>query len=725
MQTVLGFLFDFKSNAGKTFKKVRAEIVKTTKDWGKQFNGMGKTISKVWKGVSLYTRAALGEFILFANRIKQIAPSISDVIGSIGDTFGGIAGIIADTLLRPGALVAGGLAVATRTAAGFSDTLVQVKKETALTQDEIDRLGVAMKSISQATRAPISQIEGLAKRFASANISLSQFNDLMTTAISMNRLSGQETSQYADEIQNMRIQLGMSSKDIKDFYNTLYGAQKATEVDLGRLSSMVPFITEQVKSNLPKELHKIGMESGIMMAAGLSAGMGEEAPQVVSKFFSVLMDKSNAEARAKLIIPITTLGNQAVEAFNQALEKGDSYKAFEVFARGIKNLTDDQLLSMKNVLGDVFGLSPETIKQLKNVNMEYYGMAKTMAEMAKSSDQITKDGKELLTTTQRWHKLWGDVERILLPFGEVLVTNLIAAGEWAGKLMKPIIDFVNGLDDAGKKAILLGLALATASLWMKPIVGIGYQIVNVFTSSGLAIIKMAKAAKAYVLALAASSAIASEGAGALAVGWGMVTLSIRGAITAVWGFITSAASVLWPILAITAAAYAVYEIFSMAFSPKIVDAFVYALKVALKVVQTVLWGVASIFAVIADAISVVTGGEGGNIKHWWNSLSDIWDDKPDNPAQKGSGKILSMATDKTVQETVGESFQIRDSVDPTQTNEIVNAQRETTAAQYEAAEMIIRALRSLGGDSPLFKGASQGQVRHLSVPEPSYLGGPK
>lgn len=726
MQTILGFLFDFKSNAGKTFKKVRTEIVKSTKEWGKSFKGLSDMIGKSSKMTNLYFKQMSGNLRLFAAEMKAQAPSITDIITDIGNNFGGLAGIIADTLLRPGALLAGGVAVAAQTATKFNDTMVETYRETAMTTEQLQKYGSVLKQISLEMRAPLNQVESLGKRFASANISLDDFNDLMVTAISMNRLTGEETSMFSGEMMKMRNQLKLGSKDMRDYYNSLYGAAQATEADIGTLVGTTDMLVDLVGRTLPKELRRTGMISGIELAAGISAALGDEAPGVISELYSAMIDVSNPK-RQQLLVAVSALGNDAVKQFEDAVKKGDIYSAFDVLKKGIGKIDAAGFLQIKTALQETFGFSVDILQKIQGIDDAFYAAGRSSSEVARSTDKIAKDGKTALTQAQRWHKLWGDIERILLPIGEVVmdvVNSLISLIE---PLLKMLSSFMTSLGPIGKMIVTIGIGLATAHMWIGLLKGVAMQVASIMATTLATTLKLPIAITNSTKAMQ-GMAVASTQANAATGGlWSTMMGGIKGAGKGIAGLVRGASLLALPFIKIIA----LFMIIDS--SLKKITKGNFGLFDALnKAVEFLAWIVDKIAAgvgFIAAAVHSLATLSLDPIRDFQKNVNKDWNaeyDRKHNPTQVGSYAPVSMPYESTNLE-----------VSPTVTSEVFASQEkrdarkeigtdDIIAATYESADMIVKAI--LAGNvanKSLAPGPVGNPTRHKSVPEPTHIGSPR
>lgn len=728
MQTILGFLFDFKSNAGKTFKKVRNEIVQSTKAWGKAIAGFTKTLKNMSKVGRNSFKAMLGDMHHFANELKKKAPAISDVISQIGDNFGGVAGILADTLMRPGALMAAGLATAANAAIGFKDTITETGRETGMSAEQLEKFGDSLKTISASMRAPLSQVESLGKRFASANISVDEFNDLMLTAISMNRVTGQETSMFAREILAMRGQLKLGSKDIQDFYNSLYGAAQATEADLDTLTNTTNMLIDLVGRTLPENLRKVGMESGIKLAAGISQALGDEAPGVISQLYSVMIDKSNPE-RGKFLTAVSALGTDAVAQFEEAVGKGDIYEAFNVLKKSIDKIDPSQFMQIKNALGDTLGYSVDLLQKIKGVNTEYYGAAASAADMAKSTNKIASDGKTMMTTAQRWHKIWGDVERILLPIGEVLMDIVNYLMKALEPITKAVSQFMSALGSTGKTVLAIVVGVGLVKIAFGPLLAIATQFAATLVSASATLLGMPGAIMGSVAAMGRAVAMTTVLNGGFSGIFGSMSAGIGALMRGMMGFIKVAWVAALPFIKIIAILWTIDAIIKEVTQGQygLMD----VITGALKVIAFVIGGIAKLIGGIVAAVRSLFSGDS---KYWNEYKKNIRTDysqvseKKNNPVQVGSYQPVDMPAaspqDTTLSSASSNSSFV--SGDTTRNPRKEFGTDDMISAQYETAEMIVKAIMSASTPkSSIAVGPVGNPARHVPIPEPGNIGSPR
>jgi hypothetical protein len=332
-QTVLGFMLDFKFGkaAGLAFKKLRDSITKTRKDGSKDF-------TRLERRVSISIRKIMGEMVLWGKNIKNIG--INDVIREIGDTFGGVAGIIADTLARPGAMFAGLTSVAANTGLSMEKTMIGIARETSLTASELKLYGDEIVKVSESMKAPMTQVQALAKRFASANVPIGDFASLMESAISVNRLTGQETAEVAEQVLRMRKQFSMSGTDINAFYNTLLGGAKASEADTLKLFGSIENLIQLVSTNLPEALRGRALTDAMKLEAVLGKTF-EDSGAILGKFIEG-MNNMDSAGFVQIRSIVGTLGG-SVTAMEDAIRNNDMVGAFKELHKAVAGANQEQL----------------------------------------------------------------------------------------------------------------------------------------------------------------------------------------------------------------------------------------------------------------------------------------------------------------------------------------------------------------------------------------------
>lgn len=462
-QTILGFMFDFKSNAAKSFKKIRQELAKTTKDWGRGFKRLQKSVSASLKTMS-------EDVSNYYNDLLQVTPDITDVIRQIGDTFGGVAGIIADTLLRPGALLSALGATALKTGTEMQRAMVTIQRETSLSTAEIEKYENAIVAVSKSMNAPLSQVEGLAMALSSANISQKNFAELAKIAISVNRLSGIETGELADQIKRLNLNLKMSPEAIRDFYNAAHGVAKATAVDVRDVISKTDQLASIIKDNIPT-LYKEGMQSAAKLV-GVFGDAFESAEPMISKFFSSLKNTQSREFFQFRALAARS-GEAAVAEFNEAISKGDFSKAFRKIHEGIRTFTASELemaAAVPENFQELYGVSLATLTTFKKLDPAMMDIIDKQVVMAKNMDSIAKQTEDNRKLSEQWHQLWSRIERIALPFGKKLVAALEMLIDIGEKVLSPIEKLVNALGESGQKAVMLMATLAAGRVILGPII---------------------------------------------------------------------------------------------------------------------------------------------------------------------------------------------------------------------------------------------------------------
>lgn len=460
-RTMLGFTLDFKSNAKKAFKNTTKFVVDFMASWGKA----NKTFSQRMRSFNVHLRDSIKSAKEWARTMKDSGPTITDVIDQIGEKFGGVAGIIADTLARPGALMAGTAAVATRAGMDMESAMVSLRRETALTEEEWDKYRSVILAVSESMHAPMSQVQGLAKAFGAANLDIAKYPQLMEAAISVNRLTGIETHEVGNQIMRMARDLKMGASEIHDYFNEAYAAAQISNADLSSIFGSVDEITYLVSRYMPDNMKK-GMTE-LTKVFATSADMFEGNKELMHKIMAGIMDVSSPEF-AQIRSMAAAAGGNILSEFEDAVANGDISHAFKKLVEGAKGLSFDNRQLQQ--LGGVLGFDAKTIRQLRDIDTSMLAVMDSAAESSKSSNKMLHDTKNLVTTTERWHKVWADIERVLLPLGEVIVELLHPIFAAIGAVATWVAKFTSSLGPLGKRIMAIGIALATWKMWFTPVI---------------------------------------------------------------------------------------------------------------------------------------------------------------------------------------------------------------------------------------------------------------
>ncbi len=688
MQTVLGFLFDFKSNAGKAFKKVRDEITKTTQGWIKN----NRNLRKAMKVMNLEFNAARGTLKNWIKDLKASVPTVGAVIDQIGEKFGGVAGVIADTLLRPGALVAAAAGIAVNAGKSMETTMVGIRRETALTEEELAKYGNKIVDIASAMGAPLSQVQGIAKAYAAANVPLEDFSGLMRTVISVNRLTGRDTREIAQEMLNMSKQLKMSGTDMARFWNVAHGAAKASKASIDELSNSISMVSDVVSRNLPDKMRE-GVEAAVKMKAVLMETFDSGgADNFISGFFEGALDIESSKF-GQLRTIVAAGGAEIAAIFQEAIQKGDMSSAFMALQKAIQNIDTTQLYKMKDTFTNVFGMDPKSMRLLKEIPTTLMSTVSQMAELSVKSDTIYEQTKNLKTMTERWHVLWSRIETALLPFGEILVGIFGKVFTILSDILGPVAAFVNSLGTAGQYALMLGVALATAHVWMGPIASLAHIIGGgLLTAWGNAAGLVKSLGNGNFAAAALTTTFAALGKAVAFVR--AMTFSLAGAVRVlgVAGLFLKAAffEIFLPIAAIVAVVSLLNLAMKKAFGVGLLDVF----GKALEFIGWVIGGIVDSIAWILKAITyVLTLGQ-----------VDLWatpDTKKADPAKKGKDAMAELdgASMFTPAEMPSRDFSALAAA-PQQTPEEVRKSFGTDdiiRAFFDVGHMIVQAVKSSAG----------------------------
>lgn len=504
-RTMLGFVLDFRTNAKKAFKDTTKFVVDFITGWGKSNQKIGKKL----RGMNYQLQRSIRNVKEWARTMRDSGPTITDVIDQIGEKFGGVAGILADTLARPGALMAGAATVATRSGMAMESTMVSLRREVALTEEEWDKYREVILGVSESMHAPMTQVQGLAKAFGAANMDINKYPELMEAAISVNRLSGIETQDVGRQIIKMSQDLKMSASEIHDYFNKAYAAAQVSNRDLSTVFSSIDEITDLVSRYMPDQMAK-GMDE----VTKIFAASGELFDtKVMYNMMSGMLDVESSEF-ARIRVLAAKAGGSVASEFEQAVRNGDLSTAFAKMVQGAKAMNMDPAVmhQMSGALQQTFGLSAQDIRRLQQLDTTMLDTMKSVGDASVSSNKLLKDTKDLLTITERWHKVWADIERVLLPLGEVIVELLHPILSVLGTVATWLSKFTSSLGPLGKKVLAIGIAFLTWKMWLTPIITlmkiIGANILGSVFSMG----KLAKATQA--------TEVAAAGVGGRIAGWG-------------------------------------------------------------------------------------------------------------------------------------------------------------------------------------------------------------
>lgn len=485
-QTVFGMLLDFKSNAANAFKKIKKHITDTSKLWGKLF---GKMKDKA-HDLAFSIGEVKNKFKMWVDEVKRRGPTITDVINDIGEKFGGVAGILADTLARPGAAMAAGASVAYQAGLSMESTLVHLQRQTDISAKEWDKYRDIIVGVSESLHAPMTQVQGLTKQFAEANIEVGDYSKLMETAISVNRATGVETQVVGHQISRLMRDLKFSGQDVQDYFNTLYGAAKVSPVTMaemyGSADEMIAVVSKYMPDNMQKGLNDL------TKIFASNADLFEGNMDLIHKMMRGAFNIQSPEF-TQLRALAAAGGEGLAQSFQAAIESKDMSGAFKTLAEGARKLSfsNEDLQRIAGTGQQVFGLDPQTIRQLRQAKEEMFGMVDAASLAAKENNKILDETKNLVTVSERWHKVYSDIQRMLLPFGEVLIEFITPMLKFLGYAATKVAQLTTSLGGVGKWVMFIASALLTAKLWMAPFVTLAKVLLVNFLGIGTIVGKLA------------------------------------------------------------------------------------------------------------------------------------------------------------------------------------------------------------------------------------------
>lgn len=464
MLEILGFKFDFKYLGGKAFKKVRNDIVKTTSEWGKATKGIKKNL----RMMLIDFRAVRGTMKNWALDVKNSGVSMTDVIDDIAAKFGGVAGVIADTLFRPGAALAALGTTAFIAGKQVEKSMVNMRRETNLTADQLANIRNIAVAVTDATGANVSQTMHLGEAFAAAQVPIGNYNELMRLGVDANRHLKIDTGELADQMIRLRRDFGKSPEEIRNYFNTVIGSAKAAGVSIGDLSSRTNDFMDMVIETMPNVKGAIDMAPQVL--ASLNGIKGADG--IVKSLFEAINNRASTEFIGMQNLAAQAGGDTAA-AFVQAMNDQDAVGGLKAFMKGVGAVRGDLLESMKiggKPIADIFGVSPGTLAALKRIDPLLMNQVAASAALAKSQDAVNKETTEIATVSEKWRKIWAKIERIALPFGEILVTVFSKILDFFAPILTAVGKVIDKVGVIGQVAILVGLAVMTWSKWLTPLI---------------------------------------------------------------------------------------------------------------------------------------------------------------------------------------------------------------------------------------------------------------
>lgn len=502
---MLGFVLDFRTNAKKVFKDTTKFVVDFISGWGKNNKSIGKNL----RGVNVHLSRSIRNVKEWARTMRDSGPTITDVIDQIGEKFGGVAGILADTLARPGALMAIAATTATKSGMDMEATMVSLRREVALTDEEWERYRDVILKVSESMHAPMTQVQGLAKAFGAANLDIENYPELMEAAISVNRLTGQETAHVAANILRMSRDLKMSASDIHDYFNEAYAAAQISNHDLSTIYGSVDEITALVSQYMPSEMKKGMTEVTKVFAASADMFDNQVIYKLMRGMFNI-QDPAWGEIRRLA----SAAGSDAIAEMQQAISNGDISGAFKKLIEGARSINADSPDGARflQTIGPVLGFTAQQLRQLAQIDTSMFDIMDSAGESAKQSNKMLKDTKDLVTITERWHKVWADIQRVLLPLGEVIVELLHPILAFFGDIISWVSKFTSSLGPVGKRILAIGIALATWKMWLTPVITL-LEIMGANLLGG--VMRLGK-----FVGLTRAAGVAASGVGGSILGWG-------------------------------------------------------------------------------------------------------------------------------------------------------------------------------------------------------------
>lgn len=465
MLNILGFQFDFRTKSDKTFKEINKNISKMQKSWGT----MTKSVRKALVPLGAHLRVAAGEFKDWASQVMRSGHSVSNIIADIEESFGASAGRLADLLLRPSTalLALGGVAVST--GLKMDKATVSTRREVALTADQFEKYGDIIKKVSRDLGANISQTGAMTTTLAAANFAIEDYEQALRTAISVNRLTGESTDQVAQEVIRLTRQFNMSTKDINDFYNSVYAAAATSQADIADLFGAIGNYAAEIGSKVPEQFRKMALESAIAVRAAL-ANTFENADLITSKLFEA-MNINSPEFR-QLRNLVAQGGEEIAREFEKSIKVGDFSGAFASLQKSISNLDTENFYAIRDTMAEIFGISVGQLDQIKKIDSGMLDQIKTASDLFKKQNEIYEQTQNLSTVTERWWRLWAQIENIVLPLGEMLVTVFSAIIRPVAWVAEILASWLNMLPSIVKWMISIVALVTTYKIWLTPILAI-------------------------------------------------------------------------------------------------------------------------------------------------------------------------------------------------------------------------------------------------------------
>lgn len=373
-----------------------------------------------------------------------------------------------------GGLIAGGLALASKSAMDFEKQLSAIGAVSGANESQLEMLRKKALQLGADTSFSASQAAMAMEELVKAGLSVDDvMNGAADATVALAAAGGVELPEAATIASNAMNQFGLAAKDLPNVADKIAGAANASAIDVrdfGFSLSQVGAVAHLAGQSFDDTAAAIAL----MGNAGIK---GSDAGTSLKTFLSNLIPTTE-----KATGVMEDLGIITTDGANRFLDAQGNYKGMaeiaEILHQSMKGLSEAQ---QQVALETIFG--SDAIRAAAVISKEGAG---GFNEMAAAMGKVTAEdvaAKRLDNTAGAIEQLKGSAETAAIAIGTILLPII----KELAKILTSAANWFSGLDSGVQKTItIMGVVVATVLLVVAAIVKI-IQIVKMFQAVWIAL----------------------------------------------------------------------------------------------------------------------------------------------------------------------------------------------------------------------------------------------
>jgi TP901 family phage tail tape measure protein len=349
--------------------------------------------------------------------------------------------VIAVGFVGAGAAVAGGLAVAARSAMEFEHTLSGVKAVSGATGEQMAALSALSLQLGKDTVYSASQAAGAIEELVKGGVEIPDImNGAAAATLNLASAGGVELGKAAEIAANAMNQFGLSGKDMAHVADLVSGAANASSIDVGDFA----FSLQQVGAVAHLSGQSIDSTAQAIAVMGAAGIKGSDAGTSLKTMLMNLQPTTKSQVAAMLELGIVT-----ADGSNKFIDATGKFKSMrdiaEILNQSTKDLTEtEKLFQLETIFGSDAVRAAAIVTEAG---------AKGFDKMAESMGKVSAES----VAAERLNNLAGDLEQLkgsadtaAIMLGQTFTGALRDVAQTANEKLGIVIDRIGEIQESSQ-----------------------------------------------------------------------------------------------------------------------------------------------------------------------------------------------------------------------------------------------------------------------------------